>query len=213
MTEENKALQNYKEQIKKELAGNKTAITTGGSSKITAKNKVFSLPDGTSSSDPIQVVVLEFTNSNAYYDKPYKQGEHSPPSCWAKGKGEMKPDGAVSEPQAEACEGCAHNEYETALGGGKGKRCSQSVQIAVVPPTTNGTEEPMTFNIPATSIKSWGNHVAKLNAKEEIPAMVITEISFNPSFDYNNFLFKEVGPVPDLNVVMPMKPEALAILG
>jgi len=214
MTEENKALANYKEMIKAELEGNKTAISTGGSSKITAKNKVFSLPDGTSSTDPIQVVVLEFTNSYADFELPYSAGNHAPPRCWAKGKNllAMSPADDVTEPQSTACEGCPNNEFESAANG-KGKHCTQSVSLAVVPPGAKPGIEPMLFNVPATSMKAWGNHVAMLGAKEMIPAMAVTSIAFDPGVDYNKFTFKHDGNVEDISAVMQMKPEALAVLG
>jgi len=211
---DNKALEAYKEQIAKELANVGSTLTTGGNNKVKCKNKTFTLPDGTSSQDPMAVVVVGFTNSNAYFATAYNANNPTPPDCSAKGSviKTMVPAEDSTDKQAEACDGCAFNEFGTAIGGGNGKRCTQSVELAVVPATADSDTEPMIFKVPATSMKAWGNYATKLAGLGMISTQMITEISFNPAVDYNNFLFRPLEPVKDIGVFMGMKAEAAAIL-
>ena len=214
MTEENKALAAYKEQIAKKLANVSSTLTTGGNNQIKCKNKTFTLPDGTSSQEPISVVVVAYTNSNAYFSTPYNVNNPTPPDCSAKGEviKSMAPGDDVEDKQSDDCDTCAFSQFKTAVGGGNGKRCTQSVILAVVPPTADANTEPMTFKVPATSMKAWGNYATKLAGLGMITTQMITEISFNPAVDYNNFLFRPLDPVKDIGIFMGMEAEATALL-
>ena len=52
--EESKALTNFDEQLRKELAGLSKQIDPPSSNKISTKGKVFTLPDGNSSPDALR---------------------------------------------------------------------------------------------------------------------------------------------------------------
>jgi len=215
MTTDSKALAAYKEEIAKELANVSSTLTTGGGDIIKCKMKTFTLPDGTNSQDPIQVVVVAYSNNNAYFSTPYNQNNPTPPDCKAKGSviEDLKPDASSTDAQTDGlCKDCANNQWGSSPNGGNGKACTQSVMLAVVPSTADADTAPMLFKVPATTMKAWGNYVLKLAGMGITTTQMITEISFNPAVDYNNFLFRAIEPVKDLGVFMGLKAEANAIL-
>lgn len=211
-----KALAAYQEEIKKELAGISSSISTSNRmERIRAENKAFIVPGQDPNMKPLEVVVVEFTNSYSYFAQEYDPTNPSndPPVCTAVGKNiaEMKPRASSDEPQAEQCDGCQWNEYETASIG-KGKRCGQSVLLAVLPPTASSTDTPMLLNVPAASITNWGNYVKSLAGKSAIPAMVVTEISFDPNVKWTKFNFRAIEETKNFEAVMAMRPEVHAAI-
>lgn len=193
---------NHKDLIAQQLAENKEAASLS-IPKITAKNHVFTLPNGKSSKpdQPIEVVVIDYARSHAYFEKEvYDASNIQPPTCSATGKVEsqMIPSGSNNQNSGGSCLDCPHNQFGTSFNG-KGKRCSQGYSLVVIAP--DGQGETMILKVPAASMKTWQNYVAKLTAEGTIPALVVTEISFVEGVDYNKFKFKSLGEINDISVV------------
>lgn len=211
-----KALATYEEDLLKEVATIKQSIATPGIAKITTNNKRFTLPDGTSSTEPLNVIILDFVNANTYYEGVYNAKNIQSPTCRAIGKEvheNLAPD--MPEPVSDTCANCPNNEWGSDPQGGRGKACKNSILLAVIPPTISEDNmvEPMVLSLPPTSIKAWATYVTRIAGEYGTPPVsLITRIEFDPNTTYPKFNFKAVGKHGKLEQVMPMRKAALNML-
>lgn len=207
------ALVNLQEQLKQELATLKNTVPTISGRAISTKGKVFTLPDGTSSPGPIQLVVLDHRNFNRYYTAAYNPQDIKPPLCFAISKDlDLKPHEAATEPQAESCEICPHNQWGSAPNGGKGKACRNTVRLAVAPPDASVDDDPYLLNLAPTSLRSWASYVSGLQVRELLPIQVITEVSFDQAAAYPVLQFKALGTHEVLETMWALREKAQAQL-
>lgn len=195
------AVVNFREQLKAQLAEVKKNIDSPvGAPFISTKGKVFTLPDGESSSEPMNVVILDFVNSFSYFEKAYNSKKPEPPVCSAVGRSveTMVPKADADKPQADACQGCPHNEFADDFGP---KACKQNFTLAVVAPNSIGTDDAqiLRVNVSPSARRYWSAYVRDLEKQNLHVAEVVTEVSFDDDSDYPLLKFKMVGPNPKLD--------------
>ena len=189
---DSKAILSVKERIEQRLANVAKSTTAPSSKRISTQGGVFTLPDGTKSPGPLNCIVLDYINTNSYYDTPYNATDIKPPACWAVGRilEEMRPDDSIENPVNGQCAGCPNNEFGSA---GRGKACTNNVQLAIVPEEFNEDSDILTLKISPTGITPWSTYVRSLaNAGVDV-SQVVTSIAFKEGVSYPTLTFKNVG--------------------
>ncbi len=197
----------------------KGALPAQSSNNISTAGKKFTLPDGTVADGPLNAVILDWRNFNAYYTKAYDPKNPAGPSCFAIAfnMNDLEPHEQAPEPQDQlegqpgGCEKCIRNQYGTASTG-NGKACRNTIRLAVVPADCNESTTPMILRAAPSSIKLWSAYVAELEQFDKHPLEVQTLISFDPHAAYPKLNFKASGEVEDLELIMALRKKAQTYL-
>jgi hypothetical protein len=187
--------------IEDEMAAEVAALSTrlaapsGDRIKITKKG-TFKLPNG-EENDHLSVIVVEFVNTNSYYDKPFVDGEGAVPACYAVGElgnDKLVPSPNSPVPQADSCAECWANEFKSAPNG-KGKACANNRLLAVTAPGEE--DEPLLLlKVPTTSMKSFDAFADGVARAFKRPLRgVIAEVISNGDLDWQNCQFGNPEPV------------------
>ena len=151
----------------------------------------------------MDVVIVASILSNSYFDKPYSAGEQNSPVCAALdiesvGAEEMAPHSASPNPQSEECTGCWANAFSSALGGGKGKACRNSVTLAMLAPDDDFADaDGLRLGIPPGSLSAWRKYAGRLSTLGAPTFCVITRVTIVPMGGAFGLTFEEVGPIDD----------------
>jgi hypothetical protein len=206
-------LVSVQEMMKAQLAAlaNKTAPASGNSIRVT-QDKQFVLPDGTKTRGPIQVVVVDFTSRNEYYDGEFDKENISPPACFAIGDNPKALIASDNSPdkQCEDCNSCPMNAFGSR---GKGKACKNTRVLAVMQPDAEKDDPLWTLKVSPTGIKGWDSYAQSVGRQFGVPpAGVVTTVSFDDNSDYPSLKFSE----PEINenaaVAMSRLEDAKAML-
>lgn len=176
---ESTAVISIEELMRKQVAENAGRFSTSGSTKISVSDKKFTFPDKTEiKGKPIEVVIIDYINTNTLYNGPYKPGNVTPPLCAAVGREEatMVPRASIEDPVSPTCAVCPKNAWGS--GSGNGKACSNKILMVVAKPD-DITGELYTIEASATAIKDFAKYINKLGVAETTCWGVITSISFS----------------------------------
>lgn len=132
--------------------------------------------------------------NKAWFAKAWAPGSDDQPDCSSDDG--IKPRADSPNKQAAACAGCPRNEWGSYINPQtqtKGKACSDSKRLAVLPPGQLGGDlPPYQLQVPAASLKEFGGMVSSLNNLS--PAVpynaVIVEVSFDTDASYPRLLFR-----------------------
>lgn len=209
------ALVSIKEQMAADLAKleGKTAPASGIGIRIT-QDKMFVLPDGTKTPGPIELVIVDFNSRNTFYFGKYDPKNITPPACFAIGDSPttLVPSSNSPEKQADACTGCAMNQFGTADQGG-GKACKNARMLAVLPPDADENTPMWTLTTSPTSNKGFDGYVNGIARQFKVPPYgVITRVSFNPNETYASLVFDDPHPNENVEVAYGRRDEAAKIL-
>jgi hypothetical protein len=206
-----KAMMSIQERIASRLAKvNETTAAPSGA-KISVKGSVFTLPDGKSSKGPLNCIVLDYINSNVYFEGAYVEGQFAAPSCAAVGSvlSEMAPLDSVENKQAESCIACPNNEFGSK---GRGKACQNGVLITVLPEDFTDESEVYTIRASATALQDWGKYVRELSESGLDPIQVVTSLSFKEGLSYPSLKFRQLGGNDKFDQVGKFIPASDALL-
>jgi hypothetical protein len=191
------------------------AGVSGGYGLIGYKGKVWSTrykgtevalmrEDGDGARGSIEVVILKASQaiSKVYYIKGFEEGTKAPPDCFSANG--LTPDPTSTHKQASVCASCPRNAFGSAVKQdgtpGKGKACSDSKRLAVVPLPDINNEMlggPMLLRVPAASLQdvaTYGTGVQKLG----FPYYGVgTRIAFDPKDAYPKFVLSPIRPLTD----------------
>jgi hypothetical protein len=175
-----------------QVAAIQDRVSQPGGSKIgITQSKTFKLPSGLETPGPIDLVVVDFAYLNAYYTTAYDRNTITPPVCFAihsSDKG-MLPSDNSPERQCDSCAACSQNLFGSA---GKGKACSNAVQLAVLPADfMDDPEQPlMILKVSATGLRPFNGYVSSLaTSLRTAPWGVMTTIGFDPKSEYASLRF------------------------
>ncbi len=204
---------NIDEQLKQEVAelSARVQAPTGIMIKL-GKDKTFRMPDGTSSPGPLNAVIVDFVNRNTYYDTKYNEKNPVPPVCFAINKvlKDMRPSDNSPKKQNETCAGCEQNKFPEE---GGPKPCKNTRLLALMMPNAKDDSPILVLAVSPTALKSFDGYVGSVAKMFNKPPIgVITEISFDPSSEFQSLRFGN--PKPNGNVVyhMSRRADAQAIL-
>jgi hypothetical protein len=160
-------------------------------------DKSFTFPNGDTTSQPFEGIVLDFQYYNVMYEGSFVRGQPNRAICFANGAIDrtMAPSDAAPEKQADACGVCPMNQFGSA---GAGKACKNRILVALLPPDATEDTEPNVLSIPPTALKHFQKYmrtltkVAKMNSIE-----VVTRVGFNPNSQYAEPMFDIATDVVD----------------
>lgn len=180
------------------------------------KDKTFELPDGQTSTPgkPMRVVIVEHATGRGWFDKPYKDGDKSPPACAAgnlTGRDLAPYDNAPAK-QSKECESCPYNQWGSAPGGGDGKACKEHRKLAILP-YDRPDATIMMLQVPPSSLKAYDGYVKNLaKLYQRPPVAYITEITFDTTVDYQKLLFGNPQNLDDIEPFLDRIEEAREML-
>lgn len=182
---------NINEQFANEVAALQKRIAAPSGDRITVtQGKTLKLPNGLEV-DEIECVVVDFVAANFYYSKNFDRNNIIPPDCFAIG---MEPAGLVPSDnspnkQCESCAGCWANQFKSAPNG-RGKACSNTRLLAVLPLDAQDGDQPMILKVSSTGLKSFDGHVATVAQKYGVPVRgVTTRVTVSDDSEYASLRF------------------------
>lgn len=206
------AMQDINARIAAQLAVQRQSVAAPSGNNISVKGKVFTLPDGKSSNGPLQVVILDHRNVNTHYNGAYNPAQITPPDCYAIGSiiADMSAAADVEKPYGENCADCEKNQWGS--GAGKGKACTNTVRLAVVPIDADSDAEPMTIKVSPSGLTSWTRLNAELDGSGLLPIQVTVEVSFDPNESYPKLVLKATGQHDNTEMFWALREKAQALL-
>ena len=192
------AIVNIQDQLKALAAANanRVAPPTGNSIRIT-QDKKFALPDGTRTEGPLQLVVVDFTSRNEYYEGAYDPNNIASPVCFAihpEPKSMVASDNSPDK-QCDDCASCPMNAFGSA---GKGKACKNMRVLAVLPPEADESTPLWLLKVSPTGLKAFDAYIAGLNRLDMPPVAFTVDVGFNPAETFASLTFSD--PAPNENV-------------
>lgn len=203
---------NIKEALRKQAEDLNSRVAPATGNSISIKGSEFRLPDGRKTTDPIEVVVVDFTAMNSFYETKFDPGQITPPACFAMGSNPLKlvPSDNAPLRQSDSCSGCPMNEFGS---DGKGKACKNTRVLAVLPADADADTPMWRLVVPPTSIKNWDDYVRSVSSMMQMPPVaVVTTISFDDTVDYPRLKFGAPTPNQSLEVHFARQGEASEML-
>jgi hypothetical protein len=186
MTEENKEIANYDEELVKRAraAKKKEKPVTGN---ITMKAGIIKLNGDAAPGNKLHGIIIASTHANLFYESEYDEDNPANPVCWAYGDEEetMAPHPKATKPQHDGpCVSCPQNQWGTARKG-RGKACSNRRNLAIIPRCDNPDEvreaEVAVMTLPVMSCREWSKYVDRLDGMfGRPPEGVVTEVGTVP---------------------------------
>lgn len=192
---------NIQAELKKQAAGIKDRIAAPSGDFIRVmQDKKFKLPNGHEGPGPLNLVILDFICLNQFFDRPYKEGDKTPPACIAIGENprNMTPDALSPDKQAADCQVCPNNEFGSK---GAGKACANQRLLAVVEDNGDAQAPIYLLRVSPTGIKAFDGYVGSIQSQfESLPVSVVTEVYFDPNSKFPSLRFGN--PVPNKNLAV-----------
>lgn len=159
---------------------------TGGF--ISFKSGRLAIGDSLMKDDKIEVVVVDYLFHNKYFDVPYSANKPVPPVCYAFAREEesLMASDEGEKPQSDYCSDCPQNEWGSAGGGSRGKACTNSRRIWLLPADVAQSvdkaarTEMLQCDLPPTSVKNFQKFVNDAAAAGLAPFQFVVELSVKP---------------------------------
>lgn len=171
----------------------RTAPASGSAIRVT-QDKQFVLPDGTKTPGPLELVIVDFTSKNMFYEGNFDPKNITPPACFAIGENPLKmvPSPNSPLPQATDCNSCPNNQFGSA---GAGKACKNSRVLAVLPPDATADTPLWTLTTSPTANKGFDAYVKSVARVFDMPPVgVITTVGFDENETYAKLTFTNPQP-------------------
>ena len=201
-----------KDAIAAQVAAMGDRIAPPGGSKIKLAAGSMTLPNGTKTPGPLEVVVVDFVATNKFYEGGYDANNISPPVCFAIGTNPLKlvPSPNSPLPQAASCAECPMNQFGS---NGAGKACKNERTLAVLPPDADDDTPLWVLGVSPTGIKGFDGYVAGVaRTFQTIPAGVITTVELDSTKTYPSLTFGSPTPNPNVGAHFARQEEARALL-
>jgi len=177
----------------------RTAPAGGNAIRVT-QDKQFMLPDGTKTPGPLELVIIDFTSKNSFYEGAFDPKAIAPPACFAIGTNPLKMVPSDNAPLAQAteCASCPNNQFGSA---GTGKACKNSRVLAVLPPDADENTPMWILATSPTANKGFDGFVTSVARVFQTPPVgVVATVSFDPNETYAKLVFSD--PQPNANVAV-----------
>jgi hypothetical protein len=159
----------------------------------------------TETKDPLSSVEVVMVRaapvlSKLYYAKGYVEGSSEAPDCWSSNG--QTPDASVQAPVCESCVACPMNAFGSRIteAGKKGKACSDSKRVAIVPLEDIDNEVyggPMLTRVPAASLQELKLFSDKMKSLGYPIFAVGVRIRFDINEPYPKLTFSAIRPLTD----------------
>lgn len=206
-------LVSIKEAMAAQLAdlASRVAPASGNAIRVT-QDKQFLLPDGTKTPGPLELVVVDFTSKNSFYEGAFDPKAISPPACFSIGQNPLKMTPSNNAPVAQStdCQSCPMNQFGSA---GTGKACKNSRVLAVLPPDADADTPMWTLATSPTANKGFDGFVSSVARVFQTPPVgVVVSVSFDPNETYAKLVFTNPQPNENLAEHFGRQAEAAAML-
>lgn len=201
-----------KDAIAAQVAALGDRLAPPGGSKIKLAAGSMTLPNGTKTPGPLDVVIVDFVATNKFYEGVYDKDNIQPPVCFAIGTNPLKlvPSKNSPLPQAASCAECPMNQFGSS---GKGKACKNERSLAVLPPDGDANTPLWQLGVSPTAIKGFDSYVAGVaRTFQTVPAGVVTTVSLDANQTYPTLLFSDPQPNANLGDHFGRQAEAQAML-
>lgn len=192
-------------------------VGSGGFPVISYKGKVWHIAHGdnrelvtNADGDPaasLEVIIVKGNPhlSKVYYADGYVEGSEAKPTCYSNNG--VGPAADAVDRQSDTCATCPLNAWGSRVSenGSKGKACSDSRRLAVVP--VGDVEQPMLLRVPAGTLKELAEYAKMLNRRQVGYQAVVTKVAFDHTVAHQKFTFKAV------RFVTPEEAETVRELG
>jgi len=210
-TRDNTAMMSPADIIQQQLEQNQN-LQAGNSNVIGLRDKMFELPDGSSTPGPIDLVILDYAFQNRFYETRWDPQNPSPPDCFAvsvnKDEKGMIPVDESPNKQCDSCADCPMNVFGSA---GDGKACKNTMLFAVMDPT-DPDGELMLIRASATALKGAKGHVKHLAAIHgQVPVQRVTTFSFHPDKTWSQVVLEDAGENPNWEAFLSAKAQEAAM--
>jgi hypothetical protein len=172
---------------------------SGGNAIRVTQDKQFLLPDGSKTPGPLEVVIVDFTSMNTFYENDFDKNNIVPPNCFSIGNipTRMVPSANSPDKQCDDCNNCPMAAWGSGKNGGKA--CKNSRVLAVLPPDATSDTPLWILKTSPTAIKDFDGYVKNVQRMFGVPPVgVVTTIGFDDSQTYARLTFGD--PVPNENV-------------
>lgn len=189
----------------------RTAPASGNSIRVT-QDKQFLLPDGTKTPGPLELVIVDFTSKNMFYEGNYDPKNITPPACFAIGSNPQKLVPSENAPlgQATDCASCPNNQFGSA---GTGKACKNSRVLAVLPPDADENTPLWTLTTSPTANKGFDAFVTSVSRIFQMPPVgVVTTVGFDENETYAKLTFGNAVPNENVGAHFARQEEAKTML-
>ncbi len=170
--------------------------------------------DGDGPRGSIEIVVLKSAGhlSKVWYEKGFVEGTSEAPDCFSTNG--VTPDPASKKKQANVCATCPKNAFGSAVKqdgtSGKGKACSDSKRLAVVPLNDLRNEVyggPMLLRTPAGSLGEMATFTDKMAKLGYVYYSYAMRVSFDPQAAHPAFVFSAIRTLTDAeaDIVLSMR--------
>lgn len=176
--------------------------------KIRLSKGKFTLPDGTETAGPLELIVVDFTTVHKFYEGKYDPKNITPPACFAIGQNpkQMTPSDNSPNKQCDSCQGCPMNEFGS---DGNGKACKNGRLLAVLPPDADADTEMWLLEVSPTAIKGFDGYVNSVARLYQMPPVgVVTTVSLDEQSDFPKLVFTNPQPNANLEVAFARQEEA-----
>jgi hypothetical protein len=204
------ALINYDAEFAKIAEETKNALTATKGNFISNKGKLFTFPDASTKSN-FDCVIVDYIRVNTLMS-PYNPNIRPVTKCWAMGRDDylLTPSEKSSHRQADSCTACAMNKFGSATNGGRGKACTNTYRLAIIPPDATKESDIWLIKVSPTGLSAWTHYVRMAEATYGPGGFcrVITNLSFDPNKDHPSIRFKGVAPVEHPEIVLTLRSRA-----
>jgi len=147
-------------------------------------------PDEVTSTLEVVIVKANPNLSKVYYAGGYTEGSDEKPVCYSHDG--VRPASDAQAPQCGTCAACPHNAWGSRISenGAKGKACSDSRRVAVVPSGELG--RPMLLRIPAATLKDLSAYGSLLTSRNAPYQAVLTKIGFDHTVAHPKLTFRAI---------------------
>lgn len=188
-------LVSIKDEMARQVAelGSRVAPASGNAIRVT-QDKQFLLPDGTKTPGPLELVIVDFTAKNSFYEGAYDKDNIAPPACFSLGQNPLKMVPSKNAPLAQAtdCQSCPMNQFGS---DGKGKACKNCRVLAVLPPGADADTPMWTLSTSPTANKGFDGFVTSVaRVFQTSPVGVIATVGFDPNETYAKLVFSNPQP-------------------
>lgn len=167
------------------IKGKRWAITSDGARETVMRPDD---PDEPASSLEVIIVAANPNISKVHYTGGYTEGSDSKPTCFSNNG--IIPSDESEVKQAAKCALCKHNQWGSRIAenGAKGKACSDSRRIVVVP--VGEPDRPMLLRIPANTLRDLAKYGDSLHKRNAPFDGVVTKLTFDNDVAYPKLKFR-----------------------
>ena len=200
------------EQLRAQAEAMSEKTAPAGGNQIRMEAGQFTLPDGTKTPGPLELVIVDFASRHNFYEGKYDPKNIAPPACFAIGTNPLKmtPSKNAPVPQASDCQSCAMNMFGS---DGNGKACKNSRMLAVLSPDADEDTPMWLLQVSATALKGFDGLVTSVARVFQTPPVgVVVTVSLNPAVTYPQLVFSDPQPNANVGVHFARQEEAKAML-